>query len=185
MDAFWVIPLKVVTTQALLLIVAIAIEAFVIQQQMQFSPRKSMEYSASLNLLSTVIGWLSFFALLGPFFLTDAMKLDVLNFFFFQRWGNNVFNWIIFLGVATFFGTVAMETLGFTLLQRALNEYQPLSEETPKNPKRSAMRTTLQPKKLMSEISGRSDVLYAILLGNALSYIVIVVLVVAIQIISN
>ncbi len=184
MDTFFVVPLKVLTSQALLLIIAIAIEAFVIQQQMQFSPRKSIEYSASLNLLSTVIGWLSFFVLIGPLLLTDAMKVEILNFVFFQQWGENIFSGLISLGFVAFLGTVGVETLGFSLLQRALGEYRP-PEETPQPKRRSAMRTTLRPDQIMSGISGRSDVLYAILLGNASSYMVIVVLIVAIQLLAN
>lgn len=183
MDLFYVLPLKVLTTQALLLLVAIAIEAFFIQQQMQCTPRKSIEYSASVNLLSTVIGWFSFFLISGNPVLPATMRLQVLNFVIFGNWETALFTWVVSLGFVTFLGVVVVEAVGFNLLQRLLNEQAPPPEKPPTQ-KRSFTRPSIRPQQLVSGLSEQSDVLAAILISNVISSVVIVVLLIALQITS-
>ncbi|MEM9447837.1 MAG: filament integrity protein FraC [Cyanobacteria bacterium P01_E01_bin.6] len=182
MDVLYVLPLKVITTQALFLVMAIAIEAFIIQQQMEFSPRKSIEYSASLNLLSTVMGWLIFFT--SPFFLPNGLKFQVLNYVAFGFGEATLITVLIPIGFLTFFGTIGIEWLGFSLLQRLLSE-QPLLDTSVQTSRRTFFQPIVQMKQGSSS-SGISqpDSLNAVLLGNSVSYGVIVIVLIALRVAS-
>jgi len=81
-----VLPLRAVMFQLLFLLIAISVEAFIIQQKMILTRRVSIQYAASLNLLSTILGWLIFF------FLHPLLPLD---------WQKQLINFILFGHFAT------------------------------------------------------------------------------------
>lgn len=56
-----VLPLRAVMFQILFLLVAIAVESFIFKKNLHLSGRNSIEYATSINLFSTIIGWLIFF----------------------------------------------------------------------------------------------------------------------------
>lgn len=183
MESFYILPLKLITIQVLMLLVAIAIEAFVFQQQLRFPPRKSMEYATSLNLFSTIIGWLSFLYLSGPFLLPEALRLQVLNFVFLGQWDNTLVTLLISLSFIIFFGTLAVEWIGFMLLQLILSKERSTDDQS-RTKWRLSFRPSIQTQQLLERLSGKSDVLSAILMANAFSYIAIVVLLIVIQLTS-
>lgn len=76
-----VLPLRAVMFQLVFLLIAISVEAFIIQQKMILTRRVSIQYAASLNLLSTILGWLIFF-LLHPLLPLDWQK-QLINFILF------------------------------------------------------------------------------------------------------
>jgi hypothetical protein len=78
-----ILPLRAIAIQGLCLLVAIAIEALVLQKRLDLTPRGSVQYATTLNLFSTVIGWLSFFVI-QPF-LPSALQMQVLSYIFFGR----------------------------------------------------------------------------------------------------
>ena len=53
----YLIPFRLIVTQSLLIVVAIALEAIILRRFLQYPPRKSVEYSTSINLFSLVVGW--------------------------------------------------------------------------------------------------------------------------------
>lgn len=173
-------PLKLVITQALLLLLAIAIEAFVLQRQLEFPPRKSIEYSTSINLLSTILGWLGFFVLVETFPLPEQAHIQMLNLIFFDVWANGIFTGLISFGFIAFFSTVFIEVVGFTLLQWLLSEEKPLEAQADRKP-RALSRTLMRSQAASLASTGATDPISAILLGNAFSYGVILVLLVALQ----
>lgn len=182
----YVMPLTVILTQALLLLLAIAIEAFVIQQQLQFSPRKSMEYSASLNLLSTVFGWLVFFVLVETFPLPEVLELDILNLVFFAQPVSEGIIWLLTIGLITFFGTILTERIGYTLLQWLLNESKPLegNEEIAKPSRRFPWSVSSRSMTVSSnqDRGEDKDPLYVLVWANSFSYFAILAILIAVYI---
>lgn len=79
----FVLPLRAILFQMLFLSLAIAIEALVFQKQWKLSRKASIEYSLGLNLFSTGLGWLVFFAV-QPF-LSPNLKKQIITFVFFNN----------------------------------------------------------------------------------------------------
>ena len=79
----FVLPLRAIVFQMLFLSLAIAIEALVFQKQWKLSRKASTEYSLGLNLFSTGLGWLIFFAV-QPFLSTN-LKKQIITFVFFNN----------------------------------------------------------------------------------------------------
>jgi hypothetical protein len=116
-----VLPLRTFVTQAMLLLVAIAIEAFILQWNLRFTYRKSVEYSTSINLLSTVLGWLTFF-LLEPSFENES-RIALMNFLFFDRWPPPTNFIILSSGLVIFFTSFLAKLLGLEGLEWLTNHY--------------------------------------------------------------
>ncbi|MEO1143725.1 MAG: filament integrity protein FraC [Pseudomonadota bacterium] len=180
MDTLYVLPLKVITTQALFLVVAIAIESYMIQRLMQYPPRKCIEYAASINLLSTVIGWLVFFS--SPFFLPSILKLQIINYVVFGSWNATLLTWLIPLGFLTFFGTIGVEYLGFILLERFLSEKPFFDEAATLSGRRNFFQAVaVRPKQTKAGVT-QPDILQAVISGNSFSYGIIFIVLVALQV---
>jgi hypothetical protein len=76
-----IFPLRAIAIQGLCLLVAIAIEALVLQKRLDLTPRGSVQYATTLNLFSTVIGWMSFFVI-QPL-LPQPLQMQALSYIFF------------------------------------------------------------------------------------------------------
>ncbi|GET37607.1 filament integrity protein FraC [Microseira wollei] len=83
MSFYFVLPLRAIVFQMLFLSLAIAIEALVFQKQWKLSRKASIEYSLGLNLFSTCLGWLVFFAVQR--FLSTNLKKQIITFIFFNN----------------------------------------------------------------------------------------------------
>ncbi|MFB2976393.1 filament integrity protein FraC [Microseira sp. BLCC-F43] len=101
MSFSFVLPLRAIVFQMLFLSLAIAIEALVFQKQWKLSRKASIEYSLGLNLFSTCLGWLVFFAV--DRFLSTNLKKQIITFIFFN---NIVENSTVPVGVV--YGEVAL-----------------------------------------------------------------------------
>ncbi|NJR39502.1 MAG: hypothetical protein HC781_12655 [Leptolyngbyaceae cyanobacterium CSU_1_4] len=82
-----VVPLRAIAFQIVFLLMAIAIEATVLHKQLNIPPKQSIQFAASINLLTTVAGWLVTFLLLGtslslPTPLLTELKIALMNFIF-------------------------------------------------------------------------------------------------------
>ncbi len=124
-----VLPLRAIIFQMLFLSLAIAIEALVFQKQWKLSRKASIEYSLGLNLFSTCLGWLLFFAF-QPF-LPPNLKKQIITFVFFN---NIVENSTVPIGLV--YGQVAlMVFLAFVFILMAelvfLDVWRNLVKETP------------------------------------------------------
>lgn len=157
---FPVLPLRAVIFQGLFLLVAIAIEAFVLQQQLKVPYKRSVDYSIFINLLSTVIGWFVFFNL-QPFIPLD-IKIRLI---FFDQWSGAA-SWIIPAAFSTFFLGFFIELKGLELLQRLLQI--PLPESAPSTNTRST--------RYRKGISQTTSQAYVLLVANACSYSAILLL---------
>ena len=115
-----VLPFRAIVLQSLLLLVVIAIESMVLFRQMkmqgrqQITPRQSVQYAASMNLLSTVLGWFTIFAMfdfenLLPSDWTRSTQQAVLNFIFFNQLSNESLSFLIVLAFITFFVSFAIK----------------------------------------------------------------------------
>jgi hypothetical protein len=82
----FVMPLRAIMLQGLLLLLAIAIESFVFQKRWRLSRKTSIDYAMAINLFSTVVGWALFF-IIQPFLPTD-LKQQIVNYVFFNYFKN-------------------------------------------------------------------------------------------------
>lgn len=168
------LPLRAVISQSLLLMFTIAIEAFILRQQLSLSHKKSVEYSATVNLLSTVVGWLIFLSFAPS--LPDSLELQLLNFIFFDQWSTTTATWLIAAGFITFFTSFVIEFLGLEQLQLLLGERKNI--ETPERYQRPrsypTKRLSSSSKTDTTSQSKQADTVYAMLVANAASYSVTV-----------
>ena len=82
------LPVQTILYQSLFLLMAIAIEGFIIHRRLQLSRKTSIQYAASINLLSTIVGWVLFF-FIQPW-LPPAIKIQLISYVFFNRFLNSV-----------------------------------------------------------------------------------------------
>jgi hypothetical protein len=134
-----VLPLQTVLFQLIFLLVAIALEARVLYRRLRISRRTSIEYAISINLLSTVIGWLTFFIIqnLAPL----PVKTQMISYVFFDRLLSpqpaNLHLVIAATGVVMFFAAFLIKLKGLQLLEALLQrspqpETSPTSEQGPR-----------------------------------------------------
>jgi hypothetical protein len=174
------LPLRTVISQSLLLMVTIAVEAFVLRQQLSISKQKSIEYSASVNLLSTILGWILFFLLI-PLFPVSA-ELQLINFLFFDQWSVPTATWLITGALLTFFVSYGVELLGLELLQRMMSD-RPESQKDQRY-----VQPQSYPSKRLSyteEPSQGIDKRYALLVANATSYTLVVIILLVFRLVSE
>lgn len=122
-----VLPLKAVVFQVLFLLVAIALEAMVLRQQLRFGYKKSVQYAAAVNLLTVVAGWISFLAI-EPL-LDEGLRAQVISYVLFDNLLNNglkrQMSWIILVaGLVAFFVTLILKLKGLELIMRAIGTWQ-------------------------------------------------------------
>jgi hypothetical protein len=163
---FSVMPLRAIAFQCLFLLLAIAIEAAVLREALKLPYRKSVEYAASINLLSTAVGWLIFFSLepLVPL----NLKFQLINCIFFDQWSSSIAAWVILAGFATFFISFLVKLSGLDLLRLLLQdkaEKEPEQETQVEKSRR--YQNTVRARKNAREGPSRAN---AVLIANALSY---------------
>jgi hypothetical protein len=111
-----VLPLRAIAFQIVFLLIAIAIEATVLHKQLDIPPKLSVQFAAAMNLLTTVLGWLVIFFLLGtsPFLptpLLNELKIVLMNFIFFDQWSNGTAELLIMICFITFFVSLGVKWL--------------------------------------------------------------------------
>lgn len=118
-----VLPLRAVILQCLLLTIAIAIEAVVLFRLLKIgdnqtiTPKQSVQYAASINLLSTVLGWFTIFSFFNleaslPSEWTRNLETALLNFIFFNQFSNQSLSLLIVVGFVTFFISFIVKQVG-------------------------------------------------------------------------
>jgi hypothetical protein len=125
-----VVPLRAIAFQIVFLLMAIAIEATVIHKQLDYPAKQSVQFSTSLNLLATVLGWLAIFVLLGtspvlPAPLLNELKLALMNFIFFDQWTNGTAELLIMICFITFFASLAIKWSGLVGLDLLMGKKAP------------------------------------------------------------
>ncbi|MEO0869060.1 MAG: filament integrity protein FraC [Cyanobacteria bacterium J06642_11] len=122
-----VLPLKAVVFQVLFLLVAIALEAMVLRQQLRLGYKQSVRYAAAVNLLTVVAGWISFLAI-EPL-LDEGLRAQVISYVLFDNLLNNdlkrQMSWIILVaGLVAFFVTLILKLKGLELIMRSIGTWQ-------------------------------------------------------------
>lgn len=165
-----VLPLRSVAFQAFCLLVAIAIESWVLWRNLGITPRQSLQFATTINLLCTVVGWLVFFAV-QPL-LPEPFRQVVLGFIFFNQWADPMAVWFILLGFIIFFASFALKLLGLEYLRLLLltpEEWKARQENEVSSRPRLGKAPPIRDRKPSTQAS-------AVLTANALSYSAITVL---------
>ncbi|WP_416676155.1 filament integrity protein FraC [Egbenema bharatensis] len=126
-----VLPLRAIAFQALFLLIAIAIEATVLRRTLAtekkefISPKQSIHYAGTINLLCTVVGWLGFFlfftiAYTLPSAWTARVEANLVNFIFFDQWTNETATSLIVIGLIMFFASYGVKQAGLNGLRSTL-----------------------------------------------------------------
>jgi len=106
--SFQIFPFGIILFDFLFLLVAIPVEAYILNRRLKFDKRTSSFYAVSMNVFSNVIGWLIFFSLeQSPVF--DSYRVELINYILYNRLSANLSGSIIMLGFTTFFGTLIIK----------------------------------------------------------------------------
>lgn len=167
-----VFPLRAIAFQIVFLLMAIAIEATVLHKRLNIPPKQSVQFAASLNLLTTVLGWLVTFLLLGtaavlPTPLLMELKMALMNFIFFDQWANGTAELLIMICFITFFVSLGVKWLGLVGLDWLMKKDLP---EAPKVVAETSVFTS--PQRKPREFRPR---LNTTLVANASSYSAILI----------
>lgn len=100
-----IIPLRAILFQAFFLIIVVAIEASILYWRLKFGRKKSVQYSAAMNLFAAIFGWLVFFIVVP--ILPKELKAEIISYIFF----NNFFYptnyspvlWLVVAAIISFF----------------------------------------------------------------------------------
>lgn len=164
------LPLRTVALQALFLLIAIAIEATVLHRQLRLSPREGVQYAATINLFSTVLGWVTVFTLLDTgigqqFNFGLGIQVALLNFILFNQLTPQSASSVVLLAFITFLASFVVKQFGLVLLKWVLDPKLAEVAPSPDPEERSVMR---DPRKLIRQEA--SPQVFAVLVANALSY---------------
>ncbi|MFB2968359.1 filament integrity protein FraC [Aerosakkonema sp. BLCC-F183] len=121
-----VLPLRAIMFQILFLSIAIAVESFVLEKRLGLSRRVSLEYATSINLFSTIFGWLTFF-FMEPF-LPQLLRKELINFILFDNFvfpqslpSTSIYFNIILLAILVFLLSFFIELFSLNLLIKLNN----------------------------------------------------------------
>lgn len=166
-----VLPLRAILFQLMLLLITIAIEAVIYHRKLKLPRQTSVEYSTSLNLLSTVLGWIAFFLIQTQ--LSPSVRIQLISRIFFNSF-YGTFNtlpvFVILVTVSTFGFVYFVELKGLDLLQALL-------KTSPKNTSASSKSKSPALKTRLKKAFRRTDTSEAIvvLLANAWSHAVVLI----------
>ena len=120
-----VLPLRAILYQLLFIVLAIAVEAFTLQRYLGIGRTTSIQYAATANLLSTVIGWFLFF-ITEPLLPPDWQQ-QLLEFIFFNAATNQPL--LIGLALPVFLGTFIVKLQSLDWLDLILGNKKPAEAE--------------------------------------------------------
>lgn len=171
-----VLPFRAIAFQILFLLVAISLEALILYRRLAFDYKTSVRYAATINLLSTFVGWIIFFNVQQV--LPEALRIQLISLFFFERvfpnqWSASVTPMLTLTALGTFLGVVIVEYQGLTLLETLLETRKPQEETDSILRSRDRFR--------MRRLEGgilfkRNDRAYTILVANSLSFSAILIM---------
>ena len=161
-----VFPFGVVLFDCLFLLVAIPIEAYIINRRLKFDKRTSIFYAISINLFSNVIGWIVFF-LIEPSPLFDNYQIQVINYLLYNRLSGEVYSGIVVGAFITFFGTLMVKFALLRIFILSLSE--PGEKKSKEESDKSA--TLYRKSRRGNKATWQSTSLFTTtLIGNSLSY---------------
>ena len=164
-----VLPLRAIVLQTLFLLMAVAIEAAVLQRRMSLAPKDSVYFAAAMNLLCVILGWLALFIFLNiADVLPLGLQVPLISFIFFDQWSGETATLLIVSCFIIFFASLGIKLLGLLGLRLLLEmekKEEKKSEEQPTEPVTTSFFRELrqEPNELRSEIT-------TLLFANAWSY---------------
>jgi hypothetical protein len=159
-----VFPLKMIAFQGLLMLVAIAVEAYVLRQELKLLPKQSIDYATTINFLSVTVGWILFFNFQA--IVSENLRIKLINCIFFDRWQQDILWAIILAAVVTFFVSFLVKLVGLSQLRIFLGDKKAKSDDDD-NPKTLKFGTSRRAIHSNLKVSGEGN---AVLKANALSY---------------
>ncbi|NJL80092.1 MAG: filament integrity protein fraC [Richelia sp. RM2_1_2] len=164
-DYFRAFPFGLIIFDFLFLLVAIPIEAYILNKRLKFDKRTSAFYAISINVFSNAIGWIVFF-LIEPSTFFSNYRLGLISFLLYNRIEDNIYGDIVLAAFITFFGTLVVKFGLLRLLIIALSE--PEEKKTEPEPEDSILvsRKTRRGRKSLQSTS----LLTTTLIANSLSY---------------
>ncbi len=169
-----VLPLRAILYQLLFIVLAIAVEALVLQKYLGIGRKSSIQYTSTANLLATVVGWFVFFVI-EPW-LPDAGRQQLINYIFFDLTSNPPV--LIGLAFLTFLGTFVVKLQSLNWLDLIL-EGKPVAETEVRD--RTKFQGRAVQRRPFANVPNRA---LAVLWANAASFSVIT-LIIAIRTISE
>ena len=164
-----IFPIGGILFDYLFVLIAIPIEAYVLHNRLKFDKKTSTFYAISINLFSSVIGWLIFFVS-EPMMPIQA-KSELINYMFFNNFKSpNTQTFIILTAFVIFFTTFLMKFFILRVLLLSLNEPVAKKEEESQTSQRRRWRS-------FSNLKLQNTYLVTtILIANSLSYTAITII---------
>nr|WP_277880172.1 MULTISPECIES: filament integrity protein FraC [unclassified Calothrix] len=160
-----VLPVGAVLFDLLFILMAISIEAYCFNSRLNFDKKTSIFYAISINLFSSVVGWVVFF-ILQPI-LPLQIKSELINFVFFNGLkSSNTQSLVILTAFIIFFGTFIVKLFLLRVFTLLLSEDlgKKKSPETTPNQERQRWRHLNRNKFISNRLVS------TMLIANSLSY---------------
>lgn len=174
-----ILPLRAIALQILFLLIAIAIESSILFRRLKLTPREGVQYAATLNLFSAVLGWIAIFTIAnteiaGQLRQSLDVEVTLISLVLFNQASfvsSNGIAVLLLAGLATLPVSFAIKQLGLLLLKWVLDPKLAEAAPLPEPEVRSVMRVPREP--------GRDEAasqILAVFVANLLSYGAIVLI---------
>jgi len=162
-------PVQTILFQFLFLLIAIAIEGYVLHWKLNLGRKNSIQYATSINLISTIVGWLIFFFIEGQ--LSPSLRAQMISYIFFDRFFNapvSSFSSFIFsAGIAMFFAAFLIKYISLDILQFLLQNPTTNTNNPPQNQSR---KNRLSKFRIYGSANQEISKATVVLLANAFSH---------------
>ncbi|MDY6897436.1 MAG: filament integrity protein fraC, partial [Cyanobacteriota bacterium] len=158
----------------LFLLVAIPVEAYILNRRLKFDKRTSSFYAISMNVFSNVIGWIIFF-IIERTSLFDNYRIGIINYILYNRLPDNFSGSIILVAFTTFFGTLVVK---FALLKLFIISLSDPGEKQPEVGPEDTILTMRKSRRGKRIAWQSTSLLTTTLLATALSYTAITLVIV-------
>ncbi|MEL6326325.1 MAG: filament integrity protein FraC [Cyanobacteria bacterium J06626_23] len=171
-----IFPLKAVVFQVMFLLIAIAIEGNVLRQRLRLGYQTSIQYATTINLMTTVVGWLSFLAI--ERFVDTSVRAQIISYVMFDRLITNGLwprmEWAILVaGLAAFFVTLLIKLKGLEMIMRMMGTWS--MPEKPKDLDRADKYERARTGRTLYQ-QASNHLTSAVLQANALSFSAVLIL---------
>ena len=164
-----IFPIGGILFDFLFVLIAIPIEAYVLHNRLKFDKKTSIFYAISMNLFSSVIGWVIFF--IAEPMLPIHLKSELISYMFFNNFKSaNTQSLIILTACIIFFATFIMKFLILRVLLLSLTEPVAKKEEEPQTSQRRRWRS-FSTAKLQN-----TNLVMTTLIANSLSFSAITII---------
>ncbi|MDY6805309.1 MAG: hypothetical protein SXA11_16080 [Cyanobacteriota bacterium] len=128
-----ILPLKIVTFQALILLVAIATEASIFKFRLKLPHKTAVEYATFINLFSACVGWgifLSLLSVLPDILLDRLMTFIILGYDTGLSWTQGV-AFLLFFLISLLLKLIGMQLLEFFWFKKPVKDSFKFNLEMP------------------------------------------------------